>query len=337
MVTDPVTGYKYPEEWEKACKNPESLELVRRGLGVLTSKGEVLKRGFTTGTTAAAACRAAVLSLKDPVDSVMITLPCSLSFSVEAQGRNGTGKSLKYSGDYKNDITSGILFCAKASPSDCGIKINAGEGIGRLDRDTPRYKKGSPAISKTAMDCIVSSVREAVADTGLKGVTVTLTIPKGKETAQKTLNPKIGILGGISVLGSTGLVEPWDDHLTESVAERIKGHDLIVITTGRVGLRVSRLLFPDYETVLVGKYIQKGIDAASESKEIIICGLPALIIKFIDPNILKGTDYRTVEELSMSPEWDMLSQKVLHRYKKEKPYIRVVIVNREGHIIGDSG
>ena len=119
--------------------------------------------------------------------------------------------------------------------------------------------------------------------------------------------------------------------------ERIKGHDKIVITTGRVGLRYSRLIFPDYEAVLVGKYMQKGIDAANDSKDIILCGLPALILKFINPDILKDTGYSTIEEMSISPGWNRVILMNLAEYKKRAPAIRIVLIDRNGSIIGDSG
>ncbi len=76
---------------------------------------------------------------------------------------------------------------------------------------------------------------------------VFLTIPDGRRIGALTLNPKDGIEGGISVVGTTGFVEPWDDHLSETVSERISGAKNVVITTGRIGLRYSRLLFPEYE------------------------------------------------------------------------------------------
>ncbi|MBN2734003.1 MAG: cobalt-precorrin-5B (C(1))-methyltransferase [Methanomicrobiaceae archaeon] len=335
-MTDPVTGYEYPTEWVKACSDDKNLRLVKEGLGVLTSNGEVLKRGFTTGTTAAAACKAAVLSLKNPVSTVEIRLPCDLVYCVFAEGKGGKGTSRKYSGDYKSDITSNILFCAKAKLKDNGIEIFAGKGIGRFERNTPRYRKGEPAISKTAMECIHSSVKEAVLASGISGVYIELTIPEGEEIGIQTLNPKVGVVGGISVLGSTGLVEPWDDHLSESAIERIKDKEKIVLTTGRVGMRYSRLLFPDHEVILVGKYMQKGIEAAASSKDVILCGLPALILKFINPRILEGTGYSTVEELSQSPQWNKIISDNLSGYKKKMPGLRVVLIDRNGKIAGDS-
>ena len=113
--------------------------------------------------------------------------------------------------------------------------------------------------------------------------------PTGATIAQKTLNPRMGVDGGISVLGTTGLVEPWDDHLTESTMERIAAADRPVLTTGRVGLRFSRLLFPDREVILIGGKLKDALDAARG--DVILCGLPALILRHINPQILDGTGY----------------------------------------------
>ena len=88
---DPVTGFDYPEEWAARCTSPEKLRLAGQGLAVLTSSGSVLLRGFTTGTTAAAAAKAAVLSLKTDVTTVPITLPCGLHVHVPAHGHTGSG------------------------------------------------------------------------------------------------------------------------------------------------------------------------------------------------------------------------------------------------------
>lgn len=334
-IRDPVSDFFYPEEWSGKCRSPEDLRLVTDGLAVLTSDGNILLRGFTTGSTAAAACKAAVLSLKKSgIDLVSIRTASGIRVDIKASGESGTGRAFKYSGDYKNDITSELLFIARARVNTEKTEFIAGEGIGRFSRDTPRYGKGSPAISNTSMKTIMDAIDEALYETKIPGVTVTLSIPKGEEIGRKTLNPKVGVEGGISVLGSTGFVEPWDDHLSESVFDRIKAFDRVVITTGRIGLRFSRMLFPDYETVLVGKYMERGISAAEG--DLILCGLPALILKFIDPDILSGTPYLTVEEMTSDPEWRVRAMESISCYREDHSGVRVVIINRNGEIEIDS-
>lgn len=334
-ITDPVTGFVYPEEWTARCASPEALTLAASGLGVLTASGAVLRRGFTTGTTAAAACTAAVLSLRNPVSDVAVALPCGLAFTVSAPGRKGIGSARKDAGDYFSDVTAGLLFVAAAKPARTGLAVEAGEGIGRFVRDTPRFRAGAAAISETAMASILQGIRGAMAATGIPGVRVRLSIPDGAAVAGKTLNPRIGIEGGISVLGSTGLVEPWDDHLTGSAFERIRGADRVVLTTGRIGLRYSRLLFPDREAVLVGVNLGRALDEARG--DTVICALPGLVMKFIDPGILEGTGCGTVEELTATPAWPGIMARAFARFRADRPGVRVVIVDRNGCIMGDSG
>lgn len=333
-MKDPITGLEYPDSWVAKCMSPEKLRLVAQGLAVLTSSGLVLRRGFTTGTTAAAAAKAAVLSLKTETKTVSVTLPCGLTVEVPAQGRAGTGSSVKFGGDYPADVTAGLEFRAEAVHESETITITFGEGIGRFSRDTPRYWKETPAVSPPAISCIMQSVQEALDAIGESGISVRISAPLGRKTAEMTLNPRMGIDGGISVLGTTGLVEPWDDHLTESTTERVAAAERPVLTTGRVGLRFSRLLFPDREVILIGGKLKESLDAARG--EVTLCGLPALILRFIDPHILDGTGYRTVEELAASPQFPSLLAETLVKFRMTWPRVTVVLINREGRIIGES-
>jgi cobalt-precorrin-5B (C1)-methyltransferase len=333
-MLDPLTGFDYPPDWVAKCTSPDKLRMVKEGFAVLTSSGLVLRRGFSTGTTAAAAAKAAVLSLKTEIKTVSVTLPCGLPVDVPARGRAGTGSSLKFAGDYPADVTAGLEFRAEAARQGGSITVTFGEGIGRFSRNTPRFRKGTPAVSPTALSCIIRSVREALDAIGEPGISVRISAPLGRMTAEKTLNPRMGVDGGISVLGTTGLVEPWDDHLTESTTERIAAADRPVLTTGRVGLRFSRLLFPDREVILIGGKLQESLDAARG--EVTLCGLPALILRHINPQILDRTGYPTVEELALSPQFPEILAATLLKFRKARPRVTVVLINREGKIIGES-
>ena len=89
-MRDPVTGFEYPAEWVERCTVPAQLLLAEQGLAVLTSSGTVLRRGFTTGTTAAAACKAAILSLSGTaISSVSVHIPCGLTVEVPVDAHAG--------------------------------------------------------------------------------------------------------------------------------------------------------------------------------------------------------------------------------------------------------
>jgi len=335
LLTDPVTGFTYPDPWVRAAAGRDDLSLVRDGRAVLTSSGTILKRGFTTGTTAAACCKAAILSVVRPVDSVEVTIPCGLTVTIPVKGGAGRAECRKYAGDYPSDATAGLLFVAEYTRKPVGLELIPGEGIGRFVRDTPRHFTGEPAISIPAQECIFTAMEEGLTETGLEGARVALFIPDGAQVAASTLNPKVGIDGGISILGTTGLVEPWDDHLTESVAERVRNADRLVLTTGRIGLRFSRLLFPDHEAILAGAKLPDALSGADG--DVVLCGLPGLILRFLDPGILDGTGCMTVEELSGTPEFEQRMAKAFRNGKERYPGLRVVVIDRRGIILGDSG
>lgn len=333
-ITDPVSGFTYPAIWVTRCTDSAGLKAVSAGFAVLTSAGTVLMRGFTTGTTAAAAARAAILSLDGPVESVQVQLPCELTATLPVTTL-GTGVAVccKYSGDYPSDVTSGLRIRAEAVPSD-QTSLFAGEGIGRYTRGTARWNVGAPAISATAEACILQAIRDGVAALGgvLAPVAVTLSVPDGAAVATRTLNPQLGIIGGISLLGTTGLVEPWDDHLTSSIMDRVSKADRVVLTTGRIGLRYSRLLFPDHEVILVGGKIREALQVAHG--EVVLCGLPGLILKYIDPAILEGTGCVTVEELRGTGEFVSRMEAALQQFSRQHPNVRVVLIERDGTMIG---
>ena len=334
-IRDPVSGFEYPPDWVTKSQRTDLLPMVARGLAILTSDGTVLMRGYTTGTTAAAACKAAVISLQSPVSAVTITTPCGIVVEIPVSvAGNGVAECRKYAGDYPDDVTAGILFSAVAVPAPGGITVNTGNGIGRFSYDTPRYAKGEPAIGGPSMACITSSLQEALTMTGLPGILVELSVPGGEQVAKKTLNPRLGITGGISVLGTTGLVEPWDDHLEEAVLSRVRSSPRVVLTTGRTGLRYARLFFPGHEAVLIGSKI--GAALSSATGEVILFGLPGLILRYINPGILEGSGCRTVEELMAEQQSNPRVRKALDQYKAEYPALRIVLINRDGNVTHDT-
>ena len=331
-MMDPVTGFEYPEAWVRAAQDPALLPLVERGFALLTADGTVLRRGFTTGTTAAAACKAAVLSLSGEVDRVSLTLPCFLRVELPARGKCGEGRCTKDAGDHPSDATDGLEFIAVAEPAENDLSLAFGEGVGRWARDVPGHEEGDPAVSETALSSILRAAFEGVEEAGCHGARVLLRVPGGEAAAARTLNPWLGIHGGISVLGSTGLVEPWDEHLVASVLERVRASACPVLTTGRIGLKYSKLLFPGREVILVGGKIRQALEAAGG--EAVLCGLPGLILREINPRILEGTGCRTVEELLARDGWREAVEPSLADFHGLMPGVRVVLFDRSGRVLG---
>ena len=331
-MIDPVTGTPYPDAWVAACASPEARALAASGLGVLTADGTVLRRGLSTGTTAAAAAKAAVLSLAHPCTAVELRLPPGIGVTVSVDAADGVARCRKDPGDYPDDATGNaeILARAKLAPT---VTIDAGEGIGRYVRDTPRFRRGEPAISEPARAAILRAVDEGCRELGLSGASVTLAVPGGAAIARRTLNARVGIEGGISLLGTTGLVEPWDDHLGDAVLARVAAADPVVLTTGRIGLGYARRRYPGTEVVLVGGRIGEAIQASPGG--VTLFGLPALVLKHLLPDVLAGTGCATVEELAATPAFATATVRAFEAAATRYPGLRVVLIDRAGAVIAE--
>jgi cobalt-precorrin-5B (C1)-methyltransferase len=326
-MIDPVNNFQIPDEWVKRASIPvEELTIrIQSGRYVILSDGSLLKRGYTTGTTAAAAAKACVLSLKKSISEVSVPTPPGLRAILPVNAENGKASAIKDPGDHASDATGGMEIVAMAREND-EIVIKASSGIGK--------KKGIPAINPSPMRQIEEAVKEALAETGLKGAYITISVPKGEEIARKTLNCKVGITGGISILGTTGFVEPWNEHLGEMKEELIRQADTLVLTTGRLGVRFSNMLFPGYNVILIGSDMSRGLSAAKEKADVIISGLPGLILKWSFPDILKDSGYLTVQEMiDVSPDNPLIDRALDDAVKLSGR--RVVLFNRDGTILRD--
>ncbi len=335
-MIDPVNKSKIPYEWVARSDVPrdELIKGIESGRLVLLSDGSVLRRGYTTGTTATVAAKAAVLSLRKPVSHVSVPTPVGLRAEMDVHAVNGHAVAMKIYNDHESDITRGLEFVADAREVD-GIVIRAGEGIGIVTRDGLESKKGYPAINPKPMEQIKAAIAEAVEELGLQGAEVTLSLPRGAEVAKQTLNSRIGVEGGISILGTTGFVEPWNDHLGEMKEDLIRNADKVVLTTGRIGIRYSTMLFPGYTVVLAGSRISEAVAAAKG--DVIICGLPGLVLKWGDSNMLVDSGYATVVEmLQLDPENERL-KKAFDMAVEKAHGARVVVVDRDGTVLMDSG
>lgn len=331
-MIDPVTGTPYPDAWVAACTSPGARALAASGLGVLTADGTVLRRGLTTGTTAAAAAKAAVLSLAHPCTAVELRLPVGIGVTIPVDAADGVARCRKDPGDYPDDATGDAVILARASSAPI-VTIDTGIGVGRYIRDTPRFQRGEPAISEAARAAILRAVDEACREIGLPGATVTLAVPGGAAIALRTLNARVGIEGGISLLGTTGLVEPWDDHLGGAVLARVAAADPVVLTTGRIGLGHARRRYPGTEVVLVGGRIGEAIGAAPGG--VTLFGLPALVLKHLLPDVLAGTGCATVEELAAAPAFATATVRAFEAAVARYPGLRVVLIDRAGAVIAE--
>jgi cobalt-precorrin-5B (C1)-methyltransferase len=180
--------------------------------------GQNLRRGWTTGACATAAAKSAYYGwvTGDFLDPVSITLPggqCP-AFALAMSERLPDGACagiIKDAGD-DPDVTHGMLVAVTISPAALGqgIVFRAGKGVGTVTRPGLALPVGEPAINPVPREMISLALDEAAkAAKGPRDVTVTISIPGGEAIAQQTLNPRLGIIGGLSILGTTGIVIPY--------------------------------------------------------------------------------------------------------------------------------
>jgi len=337
-LIDPVTGFETPQEWLARYELP-LYALKRRtdsGLYVPTASGKLLKRGLSTGTISAAAAKAAVLSIAKPVTQVDILTPVGIRVKIRTTSGDGCARAQKPRSDHTHDITEGIIFEAKASKSH-ETRLSCGEGIGIVRKHGLRVPYGAPAINPEARWSIEHAIREAVHSVGLKGALVKLSAINGAAIGKKTLNQKVGVFGGISVLGTTGFVEPWNDCLLDSAENLAETADKVALTTGRTGLRYAKMYFPDHTAIVAGSNLER-VFQKIKGKETIVIGLPALVLKWANPDILSESETKadTVQELfDKDPHAAEITAALTALKTRTKS--RIIIIDRCGKIIRDVG
>ncbi|MFZ3582562.1 cobalt-precorrin-5B (C(1))-methyltransferase [Loktanella sp. DJP18] len=175
-----------------------------------------LRRGWTTGACATAAVRAALLRLWGGAfpDTVQITLPKGET-PVFALAHSATGDGWAEAGITKDagddpDVTHGALIVVRVTASAGGVTFHAGEGVGTVTKPGLPIGVGEPAINPVPREMMTAQVQEMAARFGRPAdVAITVSIPGGVQIAEKTWNPRLGIVGGLSVLGTTGIVRPF--------------------------------------------------------------------------------------------------------------------------------
>ncbi len=181
--------------------------------------GKKLKRGFTTGSCAAAASKAAALMLisGNRVDSVDITTPrgITLHIQIEKQGihEDYAVCAVRKDGGDDADDTNGAYVFSKVSRSDIpGIAIDGGTGVGRVTRKGLDQPPGNAAINHVPRNMITECLEDVCQSLKYAGgLAVEISVPEGETIAKRTFNPRLGIVGGISILGTSGIVEPMSE------------------------------------------------------------------------------------------------------------------------------
>lgn len=215
----------------------------------IVSDGKRLKCGYTTGTCAALAAAGAAerLLLGRWPETVSLMTPKGVKVTVTLENKEADGSfascAVRKSAGDDIDITDGMLISACVRKNDAGeITIDGGEGIGRVTKPGLDQPVGSAAINSVPRRMITDACEDVCVKAGYDGgLSVVISAEGGAEAALKTYNPHLGIEGGISVLGTSGIVEPMSmqaliDTLKLEIRQKAEeGHKRIILTPGNYG------------------------------------------------------------------------------------------------------
>jgi cobalt-precorrin-5B (C1)-methyltransferase len=247
---------------------------------------KALRTGWTTGTCASAAAKAATTALRDQAAqrTVEVALPTGrrVRFDVEScehDAAKATAVVVKDAGD-DPDVTHGAHLTAtvrwRAEP---GIVLAGGEGVGIVTKPGLGIEVGEPAITATPRAMITQAVAE-VTGVATRGVLVVLSVPGGEKMARKTTNARLGILGGISILGTTGIVRPfstasWRASVEQAVSVMAaQGERTVVLCTGGRTEKGAMALLPDLAEVC---FVEVGDFTGAALRRALAVGLDGVI------------------------------------------------------------
>ena len=260
-----------------------------------------LRTGYTTGSCAAAAAKAAthMLVSGEVVGEVSLVTPAGIRLYLEVEEivkeNNYVSCAIRKDSGDDPDVTNGILVYARVTfAQDDVVKskviLEAGEGIGRVTQKGLEQSIGDPAINLVPRRMIREAVEEELQKAGIDcGVRVMIWVPDGAEIARKTFNPKLGIEGGISILGTTGIVEPMSEKaLTDTIFVEMKvrrenGMDYCYVVPGNYGSDFlhDTLGYQEDAAVKCSNYVGEVIDDAVrlQMKGILLVGHIGKFIK----------------------------------------------------------
>ncbi len=238
---------------------------LRRAIERLLPEFYPLHSGLTTGTCATAAAIAAtrrLLTGQEPA-TVPVILPNGESIDVEVQYGDGYASVFKQAGD-DPDVTNGIEIRASVKKGD-HFEIHGGDGVGRFTVPGFDFPPGESAINKAPRQMMRDNIHD--------DVSITISVPEGTAIARRTFNPRLGIEGGISIIGVSGIVKPFSEEaFIGSIRKcmqvaKASGSDRVVINSGGKSERFVKALYPDLPEqafVEYGNYIGETLKIASE-------------------------------------------------------------------------
>lgn len=253
-----------------------------------------LKRGHTTGTCAAAATKAATEALLSgkPVDMVKIHTPKGIILDLPVEdmqfGDGYVSCAVRKDGGDDIDATHGTLVYSRVSKADSGINIDGGVGVGRVTRKGLDQPVGNAAINHVPRSMIKEAVEDVQFSSDYKGgFDVIISVPEGEKIAEKTFNPRLGINGGISILGTSGIVEPMSEvalinTIKVEMNMRSQGNQVLLVVPGNYGKEFSQNLpgIDPEKAVKCSNFVGEMLDYACEiNRDIVLVANLGKIVK----------------------------------------------------------
>ena len=241
-----------------------------------------MRLGYTTGSCAAAAAKAAaqMLFTGKPAHNIELMTPKGILLNLEVLdikipfSQDTVSCAVKKDAGDDPDVTDGLkIYAAVHKTPEEGIRIDGGEGVGRVTREGLEQPVGSAAINRVPRAMIREGVEEICSRFGYEGgISVIISIPEGRDLAKKTFNPRLGIEDGISVLGTSGIVEPMSEAaLIETIRMEIRmqqarGNRYLVLAPGNYGLDFLKEYNPKLleQCVKYSNFLGEALDAAAE-------------------------------------------------------------------------
>ena len=278
------------------------------------------RTGFTTGACAAAAARAAALGLVNGVvpDSVTCVLPNAnrVNFPVESKrcnGRMACAVVVKDAGD-DPDVTNKarLTACLHILPGEPGtIRLEGGDGVGRVTRLGLGLAIGGPAFNPVPHANIRENIHAAAASLlEQMGILARISVPGGEKMAGRTLNPRLGILGGISILGTSGIVRPYSTAaFRDSVIQAIevaaaqgqsqaRNPETVVLTTGRRTESFAMATLPELEPVC---FVQMGDFVGRALETVVRVGIRQVVVAGMVGKLTKIAQGETITHAGRGP------------------------------------
>jgi cobalt-precorrin-5B (C1)-methyltransferase len=281
-----------------------AMESKELDLKILADNG--LRRGWTTGSCATAGVKAALKLLEDGElkDQVTVTLPGRQNFlvipvaRVENLGDHGVrAEVVKFAGDDPDNTSGATIVCTVRRNNSGSIRFLAGKGVGTVTEPGIRVPIGEPAINPAPRQMMVQAVNEVLNGRVNPGYDLIIGCENGEAIAKRTFNPRLGIVGGISILGTTGIVEPmslaaYKASIEVYIRVALADSKSAAFMPGNIGLSFAKnkLCLPQKRIVQIANFVGFSLDCAEETlaeaqkelDQLWLLGHPGKLAKILD-------------------------------------------------------